>query len=77
MIVKLSLTMVIAYLSFVIVDIDECSEGYNCSHRCINTVGGVQCSCYEGYDFVSDNTSCTGKIISSYVKSELRILVFV
>ena len=46
---------------FPITDIDECTTTNNCHHDaiCINTDGGYNCTCKEGY--VGNGTNCTGK----------------
>lgn len=37
------------------VDIDECSSGFPCSQRCINTYGTYKCLCTDGYQIQPDN----------------------
>ena len=44
-------------------DVDECITGnHDCdvNANCINTVGGHNCTCKEG--FVGDGRSCSGKL---------------
>ena len=46
-----------------ITDINECSEGISgCAQGCINTIGGLTCSCNKGYRLGKDRKSCNGKI---------------
>ena len=41
-------------------DLDECATGqHSCQYNCINTVGGYECGCPEGYKRARDNI-CTG-----------------
>lgn len=37
------------------VDIDECSSGFPCSQRCINTYGTYKCLCEDGYEVQPNN----------------------
>ena len=40
-------------------DIDECAiNTANCTHKCDNTDGAYNCSCYENYE-LQDNGKCT------------------
>ena len=40
-------------------DIDECAEGIDdCEHNCINTEGGYNCTCDDGY--ISVGSNCSG-----------------
>lgn len=42
-------------------DTDECSiKTDDCEHTCIDTEGGYNCSCYEGFKLMNDN-KCEGK----------------
>ena len=51
------------------IDIDECLVGNGgCEHNCHNTVGGVECSCDEGYVLALDGRSCGGKYKPKSVK---------
>uniref|UniRef100_A0A7E4V6B3 EGF-like domain-containing protein n=1 Tax=Panagrellus redivivus TaxID=6233 RepID=A0A7E4V6B3_PANRE len=42
------------------IDIDECAEGlHNCTQKCVNTDGGYNCACEEGfYSLAPDNVTC-------------------
>ena len=43
-------------------DINEClAIGRNCSHRCVNSKGSYECSCFKGYTLNVDNFTCTGE----------------
>lgn len=43
-------------------DIDECAIPNVCSYRCINTVGGFNCTCpSSGYTLGPDGRSCQGE----------------
>ena len=47
-------------LSFMTIDIDECSEGVSgCSQLCTNTIGSYTCTCRNGYQLGNDNHTCT------------------
>ena len=51
------------YIFFIILDIDECTQGTNgCNHNCTNTVGSYYCTCMVGYELESDNHTCTGDV---------------
>ena len=39
----------------------------NCSHECINTVGSFQCSCRSGFTLNTDNKTCNGISLVSYL----------
>ena len=42
-------------------DTDECSVGtHNCSQVCINTAGGFNCECYNGFILDTDGVTCNG-----------------
>ena len=42
-------------------DIDECSDGrHNCSQVCINTTGGFNCECNNGFLLDTDGVTCNG-----------------
>ena len=44
-------------------DIDECSRRlHDCEQMCINTKGGFNCSCNEGFLLQDDMRSCQGKL---------------
>ena len=48
-------------------DVDECSmHNHNCSEHalCINTVGGYNCSCEEGYN--GDGFHCVGRLLQEF-----------
>ena len=54
--------------SFVIVDIDECSNaGHKCdlNANCTNTVGSHSCSCEDG--FTGNGSSCSGRSVTKLV----------
>ncbi|XP_070174967.1 uncharacterized protein [Littorina saxatilis] len=40
------------------IDINECSQNYNCTHLCVNTPGSYTCACRYGYRLDSDDVSC-------------------
>lgn len=46
---------------FPYLDIDECTVGSTCSHKCTNTNGSFTCSCFNGYKLQNDGHSCEGK----------------
>lgn len=37
------------------IDVDECSTGFPCSQRCINTYGTYKCLCTDGYEIQPGN----------------------
>ncbi|CAM1319732.1 Uncharacterised protein g7299 [Pycnogonum litorale] len=40
-------------------DIDECAiDNYGCSNKCVNTPGGVYCSCPNGFELPADDKTC-------------------
>lgn len=39
-------------------DIDECESNHGCAHKCINTLGGYKCACFEPF-IVVNGTECT------------------
>ena len=46
---------------FSLPDVDECTLGWhNCSHTCVNTIGGFRCECHTGYEMTSDLSTCRG-----------------
>ena len=48
-------------------DLNECIEGLDdCSQTCTNTDGGFTCSCESGYQLLSDNKTCEGKMLNLY-----------
>ncbi len=52
------------------VDLDECVEGlHKCHQRCINTFGSFKCSCDDGYQPATDQTSCTGVCVAAFILS--------
>ena len=56
--------------SFVIVDIDECSDAsHKCdpNANCTNTVGSHSCSCEDG--FTGNGRSCSGRSVTKLVSS--------
>ena len=49
-------------------DINECVEGLDgCDQVCTNTAGSYFCTCMDGYELESDNRTCTGTYIRTYV----------
>ncbi|TRZ04317.1 hypothetical protein DNTS_010804 [Danionella cerebrum] len=38
-------------------DIDECDSNHDCAHKCINTIGSYECSCFEPFILVN-GTQC-------------------
>ena len=47
--------------TYIIVDIDECSlEIADCDQNCINTAGGYDCMCFDGYSLDTSNGICEG-----------------
>ena len=52
--------LIIAFLNFLLSDIDECSEGTSgCSQLCTNTIGNYTCTCDNGYQLTNDDHTCT------------------
>ena len=50
------------YATFIYTDVDECALGISgCNQICTNTIGSYVCSCYHGYQTLSDNSTCVGK----------------
>ncbi len=48
---------------YILSDINECSSlNGDCHQVCSNTIGGFDCSCYEGYTINTDNRTCQGTI---------------
>ena len=48
-------------------DINECEDSViaiNCVQHCINTFGGYECACYDGYEAINDTRQCIGKLIN-------------
>ena len=44
-------------------EIDECTEGISsCNMQCVNTIGSYYCSCFLGFQLMSDNHTCEGKV---------------
>ena len=45
------LKLVIEFLTYITIDIDECTESSErvCDHTCTNTVGSYRCDCRHGY----------------------------
>ena len=49
------------YLYIIVDDIDECSlEIDDCDQDCINTAGGYDCICFDGYFLDTSNDTCEG-----------------
>ncbi|KAI7795767.1 epidermal growth factor-like protein 7 precursor [Triplophysa rosa] len=40
-------------------DVDECKETRGCSQKCVNTPGGYQCVCREGFSLNEDGMTCS------------------
>ena len=56
-----SCTFLFIHATFVIIDINECSERFSsCNQWCVNTIGSYDCDCYTGFDLKSDNKTCLG-----------------
>ena len=36
--------------------------------QCINTFGGYECACNDGYEAINDTSQCIGKIIINVAK---------
>ena len=48
----------------VITDIIECEDANGgCSQECNNEIGSFNCSCFEGYYLLADNSTCNGEYI--------------
>jgi len=48
------------------IDIDECANSSSnvCTQQCVNTAGGYQCDCYDGYRPLDvNNTQCEGMVL--------------
>ena len=44
-------------------DHNECSTtSHGCQQKCVNDHGSYTCSCFNGYQLISDNKTCSGKI---------------
>ena len=52
------------------IDINECVEQSPCDQQCTNTIGSFTCSCNNGYELDSDQTTCRGIYIANimYIK---------
>ena len=47
-------------------DIDECqTDNGGCTQTCDNTDGSYNCSCWKGYELISDEGNCTGELYVS------------
>ena len=47
---------------FLHADINECATNNGrCSQLCLNTEGSYICDCYPGYEFGSNNHTCSGR----------------
>ena len=48
-------------------DNDECTlDTDNCTQVCVNTDGGFNCTCRDGYSLDEDGISCEGRALSSH-----------
>ena len=54
-------------MTFTAVDINECEEDKQCSHKCVNTPGGYTCACNSGYYLSADEHTCFGKLYESII----------
>ena len=60
--ISLITQLVTIYCEIPHIDINECTLGISgCNQNCINTIGSYVCSCYLGYQIISDNRTCMGK----------------
>ena len=50
----------VQFLFYVTTDINECANSNPCEQNCINTDGGYNCSCKNGYTLNEDGYSCNG-----------------
>ena len=51
-------------------DINECLiDNGECEQTCDNIDGSYQCSCWNGYEFTSDNYTCTGMANIAFTNS--------
>ena len=42
-------------------DLDECEADFDwCEQLCYNNEGSFTCGCYEGYELLANDFSCTG-----------------
>ena len=56
--------MIIAKISMLLADIDECTTSVNvhtCQQVCVNTAGGYRCECNTGFRLNLDGSACSGK----------------
>ena len=54
-------------------DIDECVEDIDdCEHNCINTEGGYNCTCDDGY--ISVGSNCSG--ISAHIHCKRIVMIY-
>ena len=46
---------------FLSLDIDEClTSNGGCEHRCNNSIGSIECSCFDGFRLDSNGLNCSG-----------------
>ena len=59
-----TLHLIIIFIFFFALDIDECSEkSDSCDHKCVNTIGSYQCSCQSGFTLDNkDGFTCNGNV---------------
>ena len=50
-------------------DINECNGNHQCDHDCTNTNGSFICSCDPGYELQSDDRTCEGFVLHSYMQA--------
>ena len=59
-----SVTEIVTMFSAPPTEIDECSEGLsNCNMHCVNTIGSYYCTCFIGFQLMSNNHTCEGKLV--------------
>ena len=61
-------------------DVNECNlTPLSCpaSEDCHNTMGSYMCTCKPGYERLSTNANCTGKICYTFINYTTDITVYV
>lgn len=44
-------------------ELDECARGeHDCEQRCLNTVGGFSCDCFDGFSLRPDGRTCESEL---------------